>query len=115
MCLADNTVKSAMQNVSALQARPGMSVKASFTLHVRSAQDTQDSSSFAAALSKRFLCLAGSFSCHAGSAESVTAFAMPADKTWTFGCDTGNQGELQPTFSASLKAVCYHTAIWSLR
>lgn len=48
----------AMQNVSALQARPGMSVKASFTLHVRSAQDTQDSPS--AALSKRALCKAGS-------------------------------------------------------
>ena len=49
----------AMQNVSALQARPGMSVKASFTLHVRSAKDTQDSSP-SAALSKRALCKAGS-------------------------------------------------------
>ena len=50
-----------MQNVSALQARPGMSVKASFTLHVKSAQDTQDSSFFAATLSRRCLCIVGSF------------------------------------------------------
>ena len=57
MHLVDNTVESAMQNVSALQARPGMSVKASFTLHVKSAQDTRDSSSLAATLSKRFLCI----------------------------------------------------------
>ena len=63
-----------MQNVSALQASPGMRVKASLTLHVRSAQDTQDSSSFAATLSTAHFTYSWFLCCHAGPAKSVTAY-----------------------------------------